>query len=116
MCWRSSDVVGILLGPQYRESAGLLWLLSIGIVLTIVTNPLTAWIQGRGRSRVAAFASAAALLAYFAVLIAGALRNSLTTVALAYSTMHLVNLLIMGSNVVLRRLGIIRVRPGRHRR
>lgn len=116
VCWRSDDVVGILLGEQYRESAGLLWWLSLGIVLTIVTNPLTAWIQGRGRSRVAALASTLALVVYFVVLLIGALHDSLTTVALAYSTMHLVNLLVMGSNIVLRQIGVIRVRPGRHRR
>jgi O-antigen/teichoic acid export membrane protein len=115
VCWRSHDLVGILLGDQYRESAGLLWLLSLGILLTIVTNPLTAWIQGRGRSRVAALASTLALVVYFVVLLLGALHDSLTVVALAYSAMHLVNFVIMGTNIALRRVGIIRPVPGRHR-
>jgi O-antigen/teichoic acid export membrane protein len=113
VCWRSDDLIRILLGAKYAASAHLLWYLSIGVVLTILTYPLTAWMQGRGRSKVAATASTLALVGYFVVLLLGAAHNSLTVVALAYSVMQLVNLVVLGANILIRRIA---PRPrGRHR-
>jgi O-antigen/teichoic acid export membrane protein len=111
--WRSDDLIGLLLGPRYAESAHLLGYISIGVVLTILTYPLTAWMQGRGRSKVAAVASTSALVGYFVVLLLGAAHDSLTIVALAYSVMQLVNLGVLGGNILIRR--IAPRRQGRHR-
>lgn len=101
--WQSARVVPWLLGHEFGVSASVLNVLSLGILMTVLVGPLTAWAQARGRGRVAAVSSASSLTVYLVVLAVGAHQESLTAAAWAFPVMQLVNISILGGDIALRR-------------
>lgn len=102
--WQSDFIVELLLGDKFAASAGLLWILSIGVGLSVVAAPLIAWMQARGTSATAATAYSVSLAVYFVVLLVGAAHDELRLVAVAYPLMQAVTLLVVGGALVRRRL------------
>lgn len=111
--WQSDLIVRLLLGDKFAAGAGLLWILSVGVGLSVVAAPLIAWMQARGTSRVAAAAYSVSLAVYFVVLLVGAAHDDLRLVAVAYPLMQAVTLLVVGGALVRRRLR--RATGARHR-